>query len=114
EDAFWDENRMEPLSKDESGVYKMLDTLKTVGKFKRLYNLGSMLASGYIEIDKLNLDYGPIFSTSGYNDVEGLRLRGGGRTYFGPNHLWLVQGFVAYELRDDQSKYGFSAKWLFK
>ena len=112
EDAFWEENRMEALSKDEKGVYKMLDTLKTVGKFKRLYNLGSILASGYIEIDRWNMDYGPIFSTFGYNDVEGLRLRAGGRTYFGPNDLWRLQGFVAYGLKDDKVKYGFSAKWL--
>src|SRR5690554_319644 len=112
EDAFWEENRMEALSKDEKGVYKMLDTLKTVGKFKRLYNIGSILASGYIEIDKLNLDYGPIFSSFGYNDVEGLRLRAGGRTYFGPNDLWRMQGFLAYGLKDDKFKYGFSVKWL--
>ena len=112
EDSFWEENRMESLSKDEKGVYKMLDTLKTVGKFKRLYNLGSILASGYIEIDKLHLDYGPIFSSFGYNEVEGIRLRAGGRTYFGPNDLWRMQGFVAYGLKDDKVKYGFSAKWL--
>jgi len=112
EDAFWEENRMEALSKDEKGVYKILDTLKTVGKFKRLYNIKSILASDYIEIDKLNLDYGPIFSSFGYNDVEGLRLRAGGRTYFGPNDLWRMQGFLAYGLKDDKFKYGFSVKWL--
>lgn len=112
EDAFWEANRMEALSKDEKGVYKMLDTLKTVKKFKRLYNIGSILASGYIEFDAWNFDYGPIFSTVGYNDVEGVRLRTGGRTYFGPNDLWRLQGFVAYGFNDDKFKYGFSAKWL--
>ncbi|WP_250434989.1 DUF5686 and carboxypeptidase-like regulatory domain-containing protein [Hanstruepera flava] len=112
DDAFWDENRMESLSKDERGVYKMLDTLKTVAKFKRLYNYGSILASGYVEIDKWNFDYGPILSTFGYNDVEGLRLRTGGRTYFGRNDLWRVQGFLAYGFKDNKFKYGLSAKWL--
>ena len=52
----------------------MLDTLKTVKKFKRLYNLGSILASGYIEFNSLPLDYGPIFSTFGFNEVEGTTL----------------------------------------
>ena len=83
EDEFWQKNRLEALNKDEKGVYTMLDTLKTVKKFKRLYNLGSILASGYIEFPSINMDYGPIFSTFGFNDVEGLRLRAGGRTYFG-------------------------------
>ncbi|MEW4923980.1 DUF5686 family protein [Algibacter sp. 2305UL17-15] len=112
DDAFWEENRLESLNKDEKGVYKMLDTLKTVKKFKRLYNLGSILASGYIEFNSLPLDYGPIFSTFGFNDVEGLRLRTGGRTYFSRNDLWRLEGFLAYGFRDDKFKYGISGKWL--
>ena len=71
----------------------MLDTLMTVKKFNRLYNWGTVLASGYYEFSDQNFDYGPIFSTFGYNDVEGLRLRAGGRTYFGPHDLWRLQGF---------------------
>jgi hypothetical protein len=112
DDDFWVQNRMESLNKDEKGVYKMLDTLKTVKKFKRLYNLGSILASGYIEVPSLNLDIGPVFSVFGFNDVEGLRLRLGGRTYFGPNDLWRVESFLAYGFRDDKFKYGISGKWL--
>lgn len=112
DDSFWEKNRFEALNKDERGVYKMLDTLKTVKKFKRLYNLGSILASGYIEFPSINFDYGPIFSTVGFNDVEGLRLRGGGRTYFGRNDLWRLEGFLAYGFKDDKFKYGISGKWL--
>ncbi|KAA5826387.1 carboxypeptidase-like regulatory domain-containing protein [Algibacter amylolyticus] len=112
DDEFWGENRLEALNKDEKGVYKMLDTLKTVKKFKRLYNLGSILASGYIEFNSLPLDYGPVFSTFGYNEVEGVRLRTGGRTYFGPNDLWRLEGFLAYGFDDDKFKYGISGKWL--
>jgi hypothetical protein len=112
DDTFWSENRLESLNKDEQGVYKMLDTLKTVKKFKRLYNLGSILTSGYIEFNSLPLDYGPIFSTFGFNDVEGLRLRAGGRTYFGKNDLWRLEGFMAYGFKDDKFKYGISGKWL--
>ncbi|MDO5988455.1 DUF5686 family protein [Flavivirga amylovorans] len=111
-DDFWAENRLEALNKDEKGVYKMLDTLKTVKKFKQLYNLGSILSSGYIEFNTLPLDYGPIFSTFGFNEVEGLRLRAGGRTYFGRNDLWRLEGFVAYGFEDDKFKYGISGKWL--
>lgn len=112
EDEFWESNRLEALNKGEKGVYKMLDTLKTVKKFKRLYNLGSILASGYIEFPSLNLDYGPIFSTFGYNEVEGVRIRTGARTYFGQNDLWRLEGFLAYGFKDDKFKYGISGKWL--
>ncbi|MDT0558550.1 DUF5686 family protein [Ichthyenterobacterium sp. W332] len=112
DDSFWEQNRFEALNKDEKGVYKMLDTLKTVKKFKRLYNIGSILASGYIEFPSINFDYGPIFSTVGFNDVEGFRLRAGGRTYFSRNDLWRLEGFLAYGFRDDKFKYGISGKWL--
>lgn len=112
DNTFWEENRLEALSEDELGVYKMLDTLKTVKKFKQLYNLGSILSSGYIEFNRLPLDYGPIFSTFGYNEVEGMRLRTGGRTYFGRNDLWRLEGFTAYGFKDDKFKYGISGKWL--
>lgn len=109
-DEFWEENRFETLNKDEKGVYKMLDTLKTVKKFKRLYSLASILGSGYVEMN--NFDFGPIFSTFGYNDVEGIRLRAGGRTYFGQNDPWRIQGYGAYGFKDNQFKYGLSGKIL--
>src|SRR5690554_1762615 len=110
DDDFWNENRFESLSRDERGVYKMLDTLQTVKKFKRMYDLVSILGSGYIQIG--NFDYGPIFSSFGYNDVEGVRLRAGGRTYFGQNDLWRLEGYTAYGFNDNQFKYGISGKWL--
>jgi hypothetical protein len=107
---FWRQNRFERLNKDEEGIYKMLDTLKTVKKFKRMYSLVSILGSGYIEMN--NFDYGPIFSTFGYNEVEGVRLRVGGRTYFGPNDTWRLQGYTAYGFDDNKFKYGLSGKWM--
>lgn len=109
-DEFWKENRFESLSKDELGVYKMLDTLQTVKKFKQMYNLVSILGSGYIQ--KGMIDYGPIFNVFGFNDVEGLRMRLGGRTYFGPNDRWRLQAYSAYGFKDDKVKFGFSGKWL--
>ena len=109
-DEFWEKNRMEKLSKDETGVYKMLDTLKTVPRFKALYNVGATLASGYYEVK--NFDIGPVFSIFGFNEAEGMRIRLGGRTYFSQNDPWRLEGFGAYGFKDDRFKYGISAKWL--
>ena len=107
---YWEENRFESLNKDEVKIYKMIDTLKTVKRFKQIYNLVSILGSGYIQFG--HFDYGPIFSTIGYNEVEGVRLRAGGRTYFGPNDLWRLQGYTAYGFEDNKFKYGASGKWM--
>lgn len=107
---YWNDNRQEKLNENELGIYKMLDTLTTVPKFKRLYNLVSILGSGYIEFD--NFDYGPIYSTIGKNDVEGWRIRVGGRTFLGGNEPWRLQAYTAYGLQDEKFKYGLSGKWM--
>ena len=109
-DEFWIENRVEKLNKDELGIYTMLDTLTTVRKFKNLSNIVATFSSGYFEFDKINFDYGPIFSTFGYNDVEGIRLRSGGRTYFSYNDPWRFEAYTAYGFRDQKFKYGFQGK----
>lgn len=107
---YWELNRLEKLGKDEKGIYKMLDTLTTVPKFKNFYTLAITLDSGYYQIG--NLDIGPIYSLFGYNESEGFRLRVGGRTYFDQNDLWRVEGFGAYGFGDNKFKYGISGKWL--
>lgn len=112
EDEFWEANRLESLNDDEKGIYKLLDTLKTVPKFKSYYNLVSILGSGYVEIDKWNLDLGDVYSIFGYNEAEGVRLRAGARTYFGQNDPWRLQAYLAYGFGDDKFKYGISGKWL--
>ena len=41
-----------------------------------------------------------------------MRLRVGGRTFFGGNEPWRLQGYTAYGFRDNQFKYGISGKWM--
>ncbi|MHC5361398.1 DUF5686 and carboxypeptidase-like regulatory domain-containing protein [Myroides sp. LJL110] len=110
DNEFWDTYRFEPLSKDELGVYQMLDTLKNTPKFKMLFNLTETILGNYYNRGKI--DFGPIFSTIGYNDIEGLRLRLGARTYFGQNDPWRLEGYTAYGFKDGQFKYGLNARVL--
>lgn len=112
DDAFWEKNRLESLNKDEKGIYQLLDTLKTVPKFKSYYNLISVLGSGYVEIDKWNLDIGSVYDVFGYNDAEGPRVRLGARTYFNENDPWRFEGYMAYGFMDRKFKHGVSAKFL--
>ncbi len=110
DDSFWEDNRIEKLTDKEKGIYDMLDTLKTTSAFRRLYNLGDIATTGYIRFG--NFDYGPILSTFGFNEVEGVRVRAGGRTFFGPNDMWRLEGFGAYGFKDQKFKYGLSGKWM--
>ncbi len=109
-DTFWTAIRPERLNRNEKGVYRMLDSLKKTPKFKRMSDLATILGSGYAYIKYF--DFGPVFSTIGYNDVEGVRIRLGGRTYFDTNDLLRFEGYTAYGFRDKRFKYGLSGKWV--
>ena len=71
------------------------------------------MGSGYVQFG--HFDYGPIFSTFGYNEVEGVRLRAGGRTYFGPNDPWRLQGILLMVLMIINSNMDFLENgWLIR
>jgi len=112
-DDFWAKNRQEELSKNEIGIYNMLDTLQNVKRFQQINTVGEILASGYWNFTK-GWDYGPVLSTFGYNDIEGFRLRFGGRTYIGQNDKARANGYIAYGFMDKRFKYGIEGKLLLK
>jgi len=109
-EEFWSQNRMEELNEDEEGIYVMLDSLTKTKAFNRLYDVATILQSGYVEFD--GWDYGPIYSTFGFNEVEGVRTRFGGRTYFGQNDPWRIEAYGAYGFKDNKFKYGIAGKVL--
>lgn len=112
-DDFWAKNRQEELSKNEIGIYNMLDTLQNVKRFQQINTVGEILASGYWNFTR-GWDFGPIFSTIGYNDIEGLRLKLGGRTYMSQNDKARASGYIAYGFMDNRFKYGVEGKLLLK
>ena len=113
DDEFWARSRQEELSENELGIYQMLDTLQNVKRFQQINTIGEILASGYWNFAR-GWDFGPVFSSIGYNDIEGLRLKAGARTYFSQNDKWRVRGFLAYGFMDERFKYGIEGKWLVK
>ncbi|MCB0811144.1 MAG: carboxypeptidase-like regulatory domain-containing protein, partial [Flavobacteriales bacterium] len=75
---YWDQNRHVPLTAKENAIYHMVDTMKTIPRFRTYVDIISTLATGYYEKGKIEI--GPYFTTMSYNPVEGLRFRLGGRT----------------------------------
>ena len=110
-DDYWKKNRLEKLSNKEKDIYKLIDTLQSNKTFNRLYTLTEVLASGYWQFIP-GFDFGPVFSTFGSNDVEGFRLRVGGRSYIHEYDRFRIEGYGAYGFTDQKFKYGFAAKWL--
>ena len=111
DDEYWANNRPEALTKDQEGIYETLDQLNEVPKFNRIVKTVEVLGSGYYRVG--NIDIGNLYSSFGYNQIEGFRLRAGARTYFSQNDMWRAQGFIAYGFRDDKVKYGADFRYMF-
>ncbi|MCX8533201.1 DUF5686 family protein [Chryseobacterium luquanense] len=112
DEAFWATARPDSLSKQEQGVYEMLDKLQQTPKFNRIIKLTETLASRYYNVTK-GIDLGPITSIYGKNEVEGDRIRLGARTYFTQNDPWRVEFYNAYGFKDQQFKYGVEGRYMF-
>lgn len=109
---FWKERRHYTLKQDEAAIYATLDSLQKVPKFKRIVNIVESVASGYFNVGNV-FDIGNIYSSFGYNIVEGTRLRFGGRTYFSRNDMWRFAFYTAYGFNDDKFKYGAEFRYMF-
>jgi hypothetical protein len=112
DDAYWQENRKEELSKTEANVYTMMDELQDVPQFKKAVKIYEVVSSGYYNAFNA-IDFGDIFSVFGFNEVEGFRLRVGARTYFSANDTWRAAFYTAYGFRDQQLKYGLEFRKMF-
>ncbi len=112
DNEYWSNARHERLSKNEDGIYEMLDSLQQVPRFKRIVKTVETLGSGYYQIWNA-IDLGNLYSSFGYNEIEGLRLRAGARTYFSQNDMWRMAGYLAYGFKDHQFKYGAEARFMF-
>lgn len=112
DESFWATARPDSLSKQEQGVYEMLDKLQQTPKFNRIVKLYETLASRYYNVTK-GIDLGPITSIYGKNEVEGDRIRLGARTYFGQNDPWRIEFYNAYGFKDRQFKYGVEGRYMF-
>ncbi|MNK25797.1 hypothetical protein D3C87_441250 [compost metagenome] len=113
DEAFWETNRTEVLTENDRNIYKMYDELADNPKYKKIVKIIEIGNSGYIHIGDSGLDLGNIFQGFGYNDIEGVRLRGGFRTYRGKHDMWRIQGYGAYGFRDQKWKFGSEAKYMF-
>lgn len=109
--GFWNDNRDVPLSENEKGIYQMVDTVQNIPLFRNYIDAVYMLTSGYLLWDKVEI--GPTFKTISSNTTEGLRFRLGGRTSNAFSKTLMLEGFVAYGLKDEQLKGSIGFAYMF-
>ncbi len=100
--AFWEQSRHEPLSKTEAGIYKMIDTLTSLPRFKRITNTLNFIATGYKSIG--NYEIGPWYNWVSANSLEGTRFRFDLGTNSGFSRKYYLHGYLAYGTTDTRVK----------
>ena len=112
DEEYWQTNRTEALTESDQNIYKMYDELADNPKYKKIVKIVEIGNTGYFNIGH-GIDIGNIFQSFGYNDIEGVRLRTGFRTYYGKHDMWRIQAYTAYGFRDQKWKFGGEAKYMF-
>ncbi|HEV7230668.1 MAG TPA: DUF5686 family protein [Bacteroidia bacterium] len=102
-DAFWVKARPDSLSKNEQGIYQLMDTIQKLPFYKTWYDIVLTLAKGYKPVG--NFEIGPYYSIFSTNRIEGGRIRLGGRTSDKFSKWYELNGYCAYGLKDEQFKY---------
>ena len=104
DEDFWQANRHDKLSDTEVNVMAMIDSLNNIRFVKTWTNVLKTVARGYVEVGKFDL--GPWPFLFGLNDVEGPRVRLGGRTNENFSRKWQFNCYGAYGFTDERFKYG--------
>ncbi len=104
---FWKKNRIVDITEQEQNIFKMTDSIQNVPAFKRTMDIVMLLVAGYWNFDKI--DVGPINTFYSFNDVEGFRLRLGGKTSDKFSKKLRLNGYGLYGFKDKQFKYSVMA-----
>lgn len=110
-DSFWNETRPDTLTKQEEGVYTMIDSIQKIPAFKRTMDIVFLLISGWQSLGPIEI--GPLPSFYSFNDVEGFRLRTGFRTTQNFSKKSMFEVYGAYGFRDEEWKGMFAYTYSF-
>ena len=114
DDAFWEENRMVPLTRAESRMGYLMSDMRRIPVLYWGEKVLSLLESGYVRTGKPSkVDLGPINTLVSGNTVEGIRLRLGGMTMSPLNPHLFASGYVAYGTKDHKWKYNIDLEYSF-
>lgn len=103
DDDYWNDQRPEHLTENELRVYDMVDTIQEIPAFKTYVDIVTLFVTGYKEMKYIDL--GPYFTFFSFNQIEGVRLRLGGRTNADFSTKVEFSGYAAYGFKDEQIKY---------
>jgi hypothetical protein len=102
DEAFWQENRSDSLDTRSERTYVVLDSVVTKEKIEKKIKFGRKIINGYLPFGPIDFDLRYLLS---YNNYEGFRLGLGGVTNEQFSKIFRLEGYTAYGLKDEASKY---------
>ena len=102
-ELFWQTKRIEPLTPSERKCYTMFQDLEQDRTYIVARDFLATLISNYWSYGIM--DWGPVMNTISFNNLEGLRLRLGGKTNQKLSKHVFLDGFLAYGFKDKRFKY---------
>lgn len=102
---WWEENRVSKLTETEQGIFVVVDSIKNTRTYRDLLRLVYFGTSGYLRVGKkVPFEIGQLYKFFSWNNVEGIRLKFGGRTNKYLSKDFLLTGYAAYGLKDKRWK----------
>lgn len=108
-EEFWDKI----VTKDPNlgGTRKIIGELKDNPRVKSVSTAITIISTGYFNLFK-DVQFGSLWQTISNNNVEGLRLTAGLRSFRTPDDRFRTKVYTAYGTLDTQVKYGGEIKYL--
>lgn len=111
----------EQLLASDRGLKEFVSRVEAIPLYKGLITAVDMISHDYIRTHYnprrvyggSRFDVGPVTEMVGANEVEGLRLRLGGRTTAFITPRFFLDGYLAYGFKDQVLKHSLSVSWSF-
>lgn len=100
---YWDINRPYELSVEEKKSFVMVDSLRNMPSIKTYIDIIFTVVNGYKTTGWF--DWGPYLYLYSWNEVEGHKVRIGGRTNADFHNKLILEGYVAPTTKDKEIKY---------
>ncbi len=110
DDEYW-----KSIDNREAGLNntrKIISDLGSNNRIKSVTNLITILSTGYFKLFN-KIQFGPFWQSVSNNNIEGIRLRAGGRSFKTINDLFRTNFYVAFGTTDQFFKFGLEGKYLF-
>lgn len=101
--AYWQQRRPLQLTDAEATTYANVDSLRNNDAFKRTLDWGAVLLNSFKHAGPVEI--GPVEYMYSFNELEGSRVRLGGRTSRELSESFYGEAYAAYGFRDDRVKF---------